>query len=411
MPRTGRCTRCRARAFPIASLVRRQVLEPGEERRLAADIPSLSSARSEVSAKVQAQYEANPYPRWLRAPAAGGPAPQKISGKPRILVAGCGTGQHAIGTAQQYPGASVLAVDLSLASLAYAQRKTLELGLADIEYRQADILALDGLPERFDLIECSGVLHHLEDPFEGWRVLKNLLNPGAFMRVGLYSESGRRAVVRARELIAAGGLAPDAAGIRACRAAIRARSEDALLATLARNEDFYSMSGCRDLLFHVQEHRFSLPQIEAMIGRLGLRFLGFEFADSGATLARYQARFKDPLDLKSWHRFETGIPRHLLPHVPVLGQLTASAISAARSSARALFCVSCHSERGSESATMPAAACTCSTPSLTTAVRMRDRDVHVAVEAEIADRARVHAALHRLELVDDLHRAHLGRAR
>ena len=79
-----------------------------------------------------------------------------MPGKPRILVAGCGTGQHAIATAQQYPGASVLAVDLSLASLAYAKRKTLELGLTDIEYRQADILALDGLQERFDLIECSG---------------------------------------------------------------------------------------------------------------------------------------------------------------------------------------------------------------------------------------------------------------
>jgi 2-polyprenyl-3-methyl-5-hydroxy-6-metoxy-1,4-benzoquinol methylase len=296
------------KTLPIESLVRRQIREPEEERRLAADIASLSAARTAVSAKVQAQYEANPYPRWLRAPAAGGQAPQGISGKPRILVAGCGTGQHAIATAQQYPAASVLAVDLSMASLAYAKRKTLERGLTQIEYRQADILALDGLQQRFDLIECSGVLHHLEDPFEGWRLLRNLLNPGAFMRVGLYSESGRRAVVRARELIATEGFAPDAAGIRACRAAIRARSGDALLATLARNEDFFSMSGCRDLLFHVQEHRFSLPQIEAMIGRLGLRFLGFEFPDSGAMLARYRERFQDPLDLKSWHRFEMEFP-------------------------------------------------------------------------------------------------------
>ena len=168
------------KTLPIESLVRRQILEPEEERRLAADIPSLSGARTAVSAKVQAQYEANPYPRWLRAPAACGQAPQRISGKPRILVAGCGTGQNAIATAQRYPAASVLAVDLSLASLAYAKRKTLELGITQIEYRQADILALDGLQQRFDLIECSGVLHHLEDPFEGWRVLaESLRNPGA----------------------------------------------------------------------------------------------------------------------------------------------------------------------------------------------------------------------------------------
>ena len=47
----------------------------------------------------------------------------------------------------------------------------------------------------------------------------------------------------------------------------------------------------------------------------------------------------------------------------------AAAISAARRTARALFSVSCHSEAGSESATMPAPACMCRTPSLIRAVR------------------------------------------
>ncbi|MGH8692221.1 MAG: hypothetical protein ACREUS_14445, partial [Burkholderiales bacterium] len=100
---------------PIASLARRQVLEPREERRLAAGIPSVSSAQSAVSAAVQAQYEANPYPRWLRTQsvfADGAPVP--LARNPRILVAGCGTGQHTITTARRYAGATVLAVDLSL---------------------------------------------------------------------------------------------------------------------------------------------------------------------------------------------------------------------------------------------------------------------------------------------------------
>ena len=43
---------------------------------------------------------------------------------PSILVAGCGTGQHSIGTASRFSSCHVTAVDLSLASLAYAQRKT-----------------------------------------------------------------------------------------------------------------------------------------------------------------------------------------------------------------------------------------------------------------------------------------------
>ena len=43
--------------------------------------------------------------------------------------------------------------------------------------------------------------------------------------------------------------------------------------------DFYSMSECRDLLFHVQEHQFTIPQIEATLQELRLEFLGFEIAD------------------------------------------------------------------------------------------------------------------------------------
>ena|SRR5688572_5774778 len=260
-------------ASPFAKLARRQIREPLEERRLAKEIPALSGATSAVSAAVQAQYEANPYPRWLRTQAWVEAMP--LGSVQDILIAGCGTGQHAISTALRFPAAHVLAVDLSLASLAYAKRKTGELGLRNIEYRQADILAMDALPERFDLIECSGVLHHLEDPFAGWRILAGLRKPGARMRIGLYSELGRRAVVRARELIAAEGWGPDPEGIRACRAAIRARAHDELFQKIIRNEDFYSMSGCRDLLFHVQEQRFTLPQVGSMIERLGLSFLGF----------------------------------------------------------------------------------------------------------------------------------------
>ena len=284
---------------PIASLARRQIDEPGEERRLAAEIPSISDARSAVSAAVRAQYEANPYPRWVRLP-----APIAVDeSKKGILIAGCGTGQHALSTARRFPKAHVLAVDLSRASLGYAKRKTIELGVRNIEYRQADILALTALEERYDLIECSGVLHHMEDPYEGWRILRGLLKPGGRMRVGLYSELGRRAVVRARELIASQGYKPDAEGIRACRAALRSRAE---FQSIVRNEDFYSMSGCRDLLFHVQEHRFTLPQIEAMLARLELRFQGFELADS-QTLARYRARFKED-SCANWHRFEEEFP-------------------------------------------------------------------------------------------------------
>ncbi|HET7670718.1 MAG TPA: class I SAM-dependent methyltransferase [Burkholderiales bacterium] len=290
-----------------ASLVKQQIEEPAEEARLRATIPSLGEPASAVSAKVRAQYEENPYPRWVRVPA----QPAVSEGPRRILIAGCGTGQHAIATARHRPNARVLAIDLSLASLAYAKRKSLELGVTNIEYRQADLLSLHSSPERFEQIEASGVLHHLEDPYEGWRVLAGLLAPGARMRIGLYSERGRRHVVRARELIAKEGFAPTPAGIRACRAAIRARAADELFARFLKSEDFYSMSGCRDLLFHVQEHRFALPQIADMLRRLGLEFAGFEFADAGISAARYRERFPGDasmMKLENWDQLEAEYP-------------------------------------------------------------------------------------------------------
>jgi 2-polyprenyl-3-methyl-5-hydroxy-6-metoxy-1,4-benzoquinol methylase len=308
---------------PLASLARRQILEPLAERRLAQEIASLGDTAGAVSAAVRAQYEANPYPRWIRMQTRFDAAPladivrelfpglEVKRGPARILLAGCGTGQNAIGTARRFADSSVLAVDLSLASLAYAKRKTAELGVANIAYRQADLLALGSLGERFHLVEASGVLHHLEDPLAGWRVLAGLVEPGGFMRIGLYSERGRQHLVHARQFIAAHGFDATPAGIRAARAAIRAATQDELLARVARNEDFFSLSGCRDMLFHVQEKCFSLPEIAAMIDSLGLGFLGFEFPDSGITVSRYRARFPaDALmrNLDNWHRYEQDNP-------------------------------------------------------------------------------------------------------
>jgi tetratricopeptide (TPR) repeat protein/SAM-dependent methyltransferase len=312
-------------ATPLATLATRQILEPLEEVRLRGTIGALTEVVDDVSAAVRNQYEENPYPRWVRIErdvaqsSVGaflrGQFPRADlaafpEGPARILVAGCGTGRHPIGTARRFPESSVLAVDLSLTSLAYAVRKTRELGIRNIEYRQADLLLLGTLPERFDVVDSTGVLHHLEDPVAGWRVLCALLRPGGAMRVGLYSELARRHVVRARELIAASGFAPTPSGIRACRAAILARQDDPLLARVARGEDFYSLSGCRDLLFHVQETRFTLPRIAEVLRELGLEFIGFEWPDAD-TPGRYRDRFPDDpgqTDLDRWHRFETDRP-------------------------------------------------------------------------------------------------------
>lgn len=304
----------------VAAVIAQQIVEPLEEQSLKQTIPRLTAIRDLVSRRVAAQYSENPYPRWVQADAAGTPQsfcafmqrqfplacietfPQE--GPVEMLVAGCGTGRNAIEVAQRFEAANVLAIDLSLASLAHAARKSRALGL-DIAYGQADLLDLL-LPDRqFDLIEAVGVLHHLADPFEGWRRLLSFLKPGGFMNLGLYSRVARQDVVAARDFLSSRGL-----GVETISQARRALMEVGEFSSLMDRPDFYTASTCRDLLFHVQEHQLDLGEIAAFLRAHDLRFLGF-WVDAD-TITAYQNRFPDDpatTDLDHWRTFETDNPR------------------------------------------------------------------------------------------------------
>ena len=110
------------------------------------------------------------------------------------LTGSIGTGKST--TAAMFKSSKVLAIDLSLSSLAYAKRKTEELAINNIEYMQADILDLGKLNKQFDIIESSGVLHHMDNPIKGWKVLTDCLTAGGLMRIGLYSELARKNIVK-----------------------------------------------------------------------------------------------------------------------------------------------------------------------------------------------------------------------
>jgi SAM-dependent methyltransferase len=223
-----------------------------------------------------------------------------------ILVAGCGTGEIAIASAQNYLGARVLAVDLSLSSLCYAKRSTPAPLAANIEYAQADILKLATIGRDFDVIDCSGVLHHMADPLEGWRILLTLLRPGGLMHLGFYSEAGRKDVAAARSFIADRGIGSTPPEIRRCRQELLKTP----LASVTRFTDFFSTSECRDLLFHVHEARMTIPAINTFIGEHRLKFLGFEFDASASHQLRnhFTASGWSLTDLGRWHEFETRFP-------------------------------------------------------------------------------------------------------
>jgi len=302
------------RSWPqsVRALLVQQVEEPAEERRLAQEIPALTEIDGEVSRAVRQQYEENPYPRWTRPALPQQPTP--LSGRqpgqiPDVLIAGCGTGLSVITFAQQAPDARILAIDLSLASLGYAKRMAGALGFGNIEFAQADITKAAAIGRSFDFIDVSGVLHHLADPWQGWRALLTLLRPGGVMQVGLYSKLARQNVVAARALIAERGYRPVADDIRRCREEILAAQDGSLLKSASTFSDFFTTNECRDLIFHVQEHQMTLPQIKAFLIENGLQFTGFVL--DPATVQQFAARFPESsalLDLDRWHAFETAAP-------------------------------------------------------------------------------------------------------
>lgn len=92
-----------------------------------------------------------------------------------VLEAGCGTGAQTVAIAQRSRGARIVAVDVSAASLAQARARVSAAGLSNVEFRQADLLALPFAPASFDHIFLCFVLEHLPDPAATLARLRPLL--------------------------------------------------------------------------------------------------------------------------------------------------------------------------------------------------------------------------------------------
>ena len=308
----------------LGTLLERSVTNTRTERALRDTIAPIVPIESGTSEAVRGMYEENPYPRWFtvdREP----PFPLSewlkrelpwippvpVAAKPRVLVAGCGTGHDALWLASNIAGSNVLGVDLSLTSLAYARRMADRLGVRNVAFRHGDILRLGTLTERFDCIASTGVLHHMREPLAGLRAIAKLLRPGGVMKLGFYSRRARESVTAARNIIAASGIASTPADIRRFRQQVFDAPADSPLKELEYAPDFYSTRMCRDLLFHIEEHQYTLPEIGEMLQACGLEFLGLSDLPA-ESLGRYAGMFPDDVhrtNIAYWDRYEEQFPR------------------------------------------------------------------------------------------------------
>ncbi len=312
-------------SLPVRELIQRTLTEPLQEPEIEHEIESLGDIIDPTSRAVRAQYEEHPYPRWLDSPRTGSTnlyrhlreifphfdPPEFLGDHARVLVAGCGTGREPISMALVCKLDEIVAMDLSRRSLAYAIRMARKLGVGNVRFLHGDILALSQLKQRFHMIECAGVLHHMEEPIRGWQVLVESLVPGGLMRIGLYSERARQAEGLGREEIRRRGLGPSNRDIKAFRTGILRGEAAKPILELADGQDFYTLSACRDLLYHEKEHRFTVPLLRQALEELNLSFIGFELPLPHVR-QRYRELFpedRDLTDLSNWDRFESEYPQ------------------------------------------------------------------------------------------------------
>jgi hypothetical protein len=130
------------------------------------------------------------------------------------------------------------------------------------------------------------------------------------MMLGLYSETARRDIAELRSVIAREGFTASPKDIRACRRFVLDHPDDRFRSLVDEAADFYSTSMVRDLLFHVMEHRFTIPRIAGLLAQNSLQFLGFVFSDPAAKALYGKAKPGDPdmLDLASWAELESAHP-------------------------------------------------------------------------------------------------------
>jgi SAM-dependent methyltransferase len=155
----------------------------------------------DVTEIIRQFYEAHPFPDYDETEDVGSLIEKSLArGFPEmlnrsipplttVLEVGCGTGQ--LGNFLSIAARRVLSVDLCLNSLRLAESFRSRQGLVGVTLAQMNLFRLPLRPERFDLVVCTGVLHHTSDPRRGFRGLLRHVRPGGHVVIGLYNRFGR----------------------------------------------------------------------------------------------------------------------------------------------------------------------------------------------------------------------------
>ena len=310
------------------SIYEKQIKHFYDEKQFSKNVKSLTEIKDKHSIKLRKQNEENPYPRWEKCsyPISFNNLKDfknnqnlkiclndnKLLNNLNILIPGCGTGKKAIQTAMKFPNSKIIAFDLSKSSVAFAARKAKDIGVYNIDFQVGDILELQTLNRKFDIIECSGVLHQLEDPMKGLSILRSILEKNGLISLSLYSQYARSEFNIAKEVIKNSKLKDSTKDILKFRHYVIDVNDELLNPLMFRSEnnkeinssDFYSLSKFRDLIFQKKEQQFNIRQINELIKKNNFNFIGFDIEKT--ILDNFIDDFKHEklYSLNHWNEFE-----------------------------------------------------------------------------------------------------------
>ena len=295
--------------------------DPHTDKQASISMKSMSNFSNKTSQLMKRQYEENPFPRWrftLR-PIKGNDINEFTNRysdtffkKPEILIAGCGTGQQAMAWSA-YKDSKIYAVDLSSESLAYAIRKAKEKNIKNINFYHLDLLDLELLNKKFDIIISTGCLHHMEKPEDGLESLVNVLKPQGLIYLGLYSKRARSEIEWTRKYIQKRKIDVTEDNMRSFRTKIL-NSENKKLQSIRGLLDFFSLSNFRDLLFNYTEHTYDFIKIKELLESKKLNFIAFNEMNPNVknSFKNHFPNENDEVNLELWDKFEKIYPKTFL---------------------------------------------------------------------------------------------------
>ena len=194
-----------------------------------------------------------------------------------ILVAGCGCSQAAR-IAFSNPKCKVIGIDLAEASLGYEKFLKDKHDLTNLSLVQVDLRELGRLKEGvFDLIVCTGVLHHLANPDDGLRALTAALAPQGHMHLSVPGKAARAGVYFIQDALRRLHVPQDSEGIKFTRDLIKTLPPHHYLhADLNKIDDVTSDAELVETLLHPQDQAYSVPEVIAFVERCGLSFAGWK---------------------------------------------------------------------------------------------------------------------------------------